>query len=154
MCAEHARRLSNELIELQDLHEVFYNVGVFLNAFYPTCNYLASESTLSIVGCVQQPSILMHNRNCLPRVIENMYESSITGCCVALQGLLLTLCALGPQEVHEVRLGLLTPYAVSTLRHLKAFFGVSFSIKPEKESQTIFLSCIGAGVKNTSKGVT
>ncbi len=71
-----------------------------------------------------------------------------------MQGLLLLLCALGPQEVHEVRLGLLTPYAVRTLRHLKAFFGVTFNIRPQKESQTIFLSCIGAGITNTSKAVT
>ena len=53
-----------------------------------------------------------------------------------------------------MRLGLLTPYAVQTLRHVKDFFGVTFSIKPEEESKTIFLSCIGAGVKNTSKAVT
>ena len=71
-----------------------------------------------------------------------------------MQGLLLLLCALGPQEVHEVRLGLLTPYAVRTLRHLKAFFGVKFNIRPQKDSQTIFLSCIGAGITNTSKAVT
>jgi len=71
----------------------------------------------------------------------------------AHQGLILALCALGPEEVNEVRLGPLTPYAVSTLRHLKAFFGVQFSVKPERESQTIFLSCVGAAVKNMSKKI-
>lgn len=71
-----------------------------------------------------------------------------------LQGLLLLLCALGPEEVHEVRLGLLTEYAVSTLRHVKDFFNVTFSIQPEKESRTIFLSCVGAGIKNAAKKVT
>lgn len=69
------------------------------------------------------------------------------------QGLVLMLCALGPEEVNEVRLGPLTPYAVRTLRHLKSFLGVQFSAKPERESQTIFLSCIGAAVKNTSKKI-
>ncbi|PSC69440.1 18S rRNA biogenesis RCL1, partial [Micractinium conductrix] len=69
------------------------------------------------------------------------------------QGLVLLLCALGPQEMSEVRLGPLTPHAVRTLRHIREFFGVQFSVRPERESQTIFLSCVGAGVKNLSKKV-
>ena len=40
-----------------------------------------------------------------------------------------------------MRLGPLTPDAIRTLRHLKDFLGVTFSIKPEVESRTIFLSC-------------
>lgn len=70
------------------------------------------------------------------------------------QGLALTLCAIGPEEVNEVRLGPLTPYAVRTLRHLREFFGVQFSVRPERESQTIFLSCIGSGLRNRSKRIT
>ncbi|KAL0039835.1 hypothetical protein WJX77_009421 [Trebouxia sp. C0004] len=70
------------------------------------------------------------------------------------QGLLLLLCALGPEEINEVRLGPLTPYSVRTLRHLKEFFSVTFSIKPEAESQTLFLRCIGTGHRNMSKRVT
>ena len=41
-----------------------------------------------------------------------------------------------------------------TLRHVKDFFNVTFSIQPEKESRTIFLSCVGAGIKNAAKKVT
>ena len=70
------------------------------------------------------------------------------------QGLLLLFCAMGPEEVNEVRLGPLTPHAVRTLRHVRDFFGVTFSIRPERDSRTIFLSCIGAGVKNLSKRIT
>ena len=70
------------------------------------------------------------------------------------QGLLLLLCALGPEEINEVRLGPLTPYAVKTLRHLKEFLGVQFSVRPENSSGTIFLSCIGAGVTNSNKRLT
>jgi RNA 3'-terminal phosphate cyclase-like protein len=69
------------------------------------------------------------------------------------QGLLLLLCALGPEEVNEARLGPLTPYAVRTLRHVREFLGVQFSVRPERESQTVFLSCIGAGMKNLSKRI-
>ena len=64
---------------------------------------------------------------------------------------MLLFCALGPEELNEVRLGPLTPQAVRTLRHLKAFFGVTFAVKPQAASRTIFLSCIGAGVRNASR---
>ena len=67
------------------------------------------------------------------------------------QGLLLLLCALGPREINQVRLGPLTPYAVRTLRHLRDFFSVTFNVSPEADSQTIFLSCIGAAIRNVSK---
>jgi RNA 3'-terminal phosphate cyclase-like protein len=71
----------------------------------------------------------------------------------AHQGLLLLLCALGPEEVNEVRLGPLTPHAVRTLRHVKEFFGVQFGIRPERDSRTIFLTCVGAGTKNMGKKI-
>jgi RNA 3'-terminal phosphate cyclase-like protein len=69
------------------------------------------------------------------------------------QGLILLMCALGPEEINEVRLGPLTPYAVKTLRHIKEFLGVQFSVRPENTSGTIFLSCIGAGITNLSKRI-
>ena len=71
-----------------------------------------------------------------------------------VQGLVILLCALGPEELNEVRMGPLTPHDVRKLRHLKPFFGVTFSIKPQAASKTIFLSCIGAGVKNVSKRIS
>ena len=43
-----------------------------------------------------------------------------------LQGLVLLLCALGPEELSEVRLGPLTPQAVLVLRHIREFFNVQF----------------------------
>jgi RNA 3'-terminal phosphate cyclase-like protein len=43
--------------------------------------------------------------------------------------------------------------AVKTLRHIRDFFQVQFNIRPERESQTIFLSCIGTGLKNISKKI-
>ena len=70
------------------------------------------------------------------------------------QGLILTLAALGPDEVNQVRLGPLTPHAVRTLRTLRDFMDVTFSLKGETESRTIFLTCIGSGTKNMSKKVT
>ena len=61
------------------------------------------------------------------------------------------LCALGPEEINEIRVGPLSPYAVWTLRHIKEALGVTFSIKPEADSETIFLSCVGAGIQNAAK---
>jgi len=67
------------------------------------------------------------------------------------QGLLLLLCALGPEEMHELRLGPLTPAAVRTLRHIKDFLGVTFAIRTESASQTVFMSCIGSGLRNLAR---
>lgn len=71
----------------------------------------------------------------------------------AHQALVLLLCAFGPEEINEVRLGPLTPYAVKTLRHIREFLGVQFSVRPENTSGTIFLTCIGAGITNLSKRI-
>ncbi|GLI64197.1 hypothetical protein VaNZ11_007389 [Volvox africanus] len=70
------------------------------------------------------------------------------------QGLLLLLCALGPEEANSVRLGPLTPHAIRTLRHLRDFFGVTFSLRTERSSGTIFATCVGANVRNMSRRVT
>lgn len=70
------------------------------------------------------------------------------------QGLLLLLCALGPEEASTLRLGPLTPHAVRTLRHIRDFFGVTFSLQPERGSGTIFATCVGADVRNISRRVT
>ncbi len=70
------------------------------------------------------------------------------------QSLALTLAALGPDEISQLRLGPLTPAAVRTLRHLRDFLGVTFNIRAERDSQTIFLSCIGANIQNINRKVT
>ena len=75
-------------------------------------------------------------------------------CARGVQGLAIMLCALGPEEINEIRVGPLTPYAVWTLRHIKEALGVTFSIKPEGNSETIFLSCVGCGISNMAKKST
>mmetsp|Transcript_12648 Transcript_12648/g.32515 ORF Transcript_12648/g.32515 Transcript_12648/m.32515 type:complete len:371 (+) Transcript_12648:191-1303(+) len=85
-------------------------------------------------------------------LLEEVAKGGVVDSCH--QGLLLTLCALGPAEVSSVRLGPLTPHAVATLRHLRDVLDVRFSIKPEAHSQTLFLTCIGSGIKNAAKRVT
>jgi RNA 3'-terminal phosphate cyclase-like protein len=48
----------------------------------------------------------------------------------------------------------LTQYSTKTLRHLKAFFGTAFKLKPDPETGTVFASCLGKGYKNMAKKVT
>ena len=71
--------------------------------------------------------------------------------CKYSQALALTLCALGSRELSTVRLGPLTTHSVRTLRHLRDFFGVTFNVAPDPDSQTVFLSCIGAGTKGLAR---
>lgn len=43
---------------------------------------------------------------------------------------------------------------IQYLRHLRDFFGITFKIKPDPATKTVFLSCLGTGFKNLSKKVT
>lgn len=130
--------------------------GVALVAETTTGRYISAEATASVQAQGEGPSESQVaeeiGRQAASQLLEQIHRGGVVD--GTHQGLVLTLCALGPEEFHEVRLGPLTPHAVRTLRHIKDFFGVVFSIRPEQESQTIFLSCIGSGLKNLSKRVT
>ncbi|RZC29954.1 putative RNA 3'-terminal phosphate cyclase-like protein [Glycine soja] len=70
------------------------------------------------------------------------------------QGLLFLLCALCPQDVSKVRVGKLSQHGVETLRNLRDFLDLKFIIKPDPNSQSVFLKCIGYGMKNLSQKVS
>ncbi|KAK7319602.1 hypothetical protein RJT34_04325 [Clitoria ternatea] len=70
------------------------------------------------------------------------------------QGLLFLLCALCPQDVSKVRVGKLSQHGVETLRNIRDFFDLKFIIKPDPDSQSVFLKCIGCGMKNLSRKVS
>nr|CAB3497585.1 unnamed protein product [Digitaria exilis] len=67
------------------------------------------------------------------------------------QGLLFILCALCPPDVSKVRVGQLTPYGIETLRNIRDFLDIKFVIKPDPNSNTVTLICVGAGVKNLAR---
>lgn len=71
----------------------------------------------------------------------------------AHQALAAILAALGPEELNTVRLGALSMYTVKTLRHVKDVLGIEFDIRPDADSQTILLSCVGMGLKNLGRKV-
>lgn len=70
------------------------------------------------------------------------------------QGLLFMLCALCPPDVSKVRVGQLTPHAIESLRNIKEFLDVKFIIKPDTNSNTVTLKCVGAGVKNLARKIS
>ena len=65
--------------------------------------------------------------------------------------LLMTLCS---EDVSRIRIGKLTAYTIQYLRHLRDFFDVIFKIKPDPETKTLVLSCLGIGYSNLSKKVS
>ncbi|URD93435.1 RNA 3'-terminal phosphate cyclase-like [Musa troglodytarum] len=69
------------------------------------------------------------------------------------QGLLFLLCALCPPDVSKVRVGMLTPYGIETLRNIRDFLGVKFVIKPDPTTNTVILKCVGCGMKNLSRKI-
>ena len=74
-------------------------------------------------------------------------------CDSAHQPLVLLLMAIGPEQLSKVGWAD-SPRAVKTLRVIKAFFGVTFDIRPEPESGTVFLSTVGAGIRNIARRAT
>ena len=70
------------------------------------------------------------------------------------QSLVLLLCAMGPELLSEVRFGPLASQSVEMLRLLRDFFGIVFSIRPETQHKTVFLSCVGIGMKNLARKTT
>lgn len=45
-------------------------------------------------------------------------------------------------------------HSIQFLRHLRDVFGITFKIKPDPATKTVFLSCLGTGFKNLAKKVT
>lgn len=70
------------------------------------------------------------------------------------QGLLFLLCALCPQDVSKVRVGKLSQHGIETLRNIKDFLDLTFIIKPDPDTQSVILKCIGCGMKNLSRKVS
>ncbi|KAI8541608.1 hypothetical protein RHMOL_Rhmol08G0075200 [Rhododendron molle] len=67
------------------------------------------------------------------------------------QGLLFLLCALCPQDVSKIRVGILSPYGIETLRNIREFLDVKFVINPEPSTKTVILKCVGWGLTNLSR---
>ncbi|KAF7805756.1 putative RNA 3'-terminal phosphate cyclase-like protein [Senna tora] len=70
------------------------------------------------------------------------------------QGLLFLLCALCPQDFSKIRVGKLSQHGIETLRNIREFLALKFVIKPDPNTGTVILKCIGSGLKNLSRKVS
>ena len=66
----------------------------------------------------------------------------------SVQGIVLLLMALCTQDVSKVRLGRISKHTVNLLRLVKDLLGITFKIKEDPQTGTIFASCLGLGYTN------
>ncbi|XP_058735987.1 probable RNA 3'-terminal phosphate cyclase-like protein [Vicia villosa] len=85
-------------------------------------------------------------------LLEEIGQSGVVDS--SYQGLLFLLCALCPQDFSKVRVGKLTQYGVKTLRNIRDLLDVKFIIKPDPDTQSVVLKCIGCGMKNLSRKIS
>jgi RNA 3'-terminal phosphate cyclase-like protein len=85
-----------------------------------------------------------------------LLEEIRRGGCVdtGVQSLVVLLMCLTPEDVSRVRIGTLSPYTIESLRLLKMALGVEFKCRPDPETKTILLSCLGTGYKNMARAST
>lgn len=85
-----------------------------------------------------------------------LLEEVRRGGCVdtGAQPLALLWMCVTPEDVSRVRFGTLSQHAVETLRLLKLAFGVEFKIRPDPETKTVLLSCLGTGYRNMARAST
>jgi len=123
---------------------------------------LVAESTEA--ACVlSQQGIAKHaeDPNTVGRDVAKRLLSEVAlGGCVdsAHQLLVLLLMAVSPDEASTVRLGSLSPSAVSALTIAETFFGVSCAVKEEENPYgiedfppSVVVSCIGCNCQNVAK---
>lgn len=66
----------------------------------------------------------------------------------SLQGIILIFMALCPEDVSRIRLGRISQHTVQILRLIRDMLGVTFKLKEDEETGTIFASCMGIGYCN------
>ncbi|KAI7834865.1 RNA 3'-terminal phosphate cyclase/enolpyruvate transferase [Kickxella alabastrina] len=82
-------------------------------------------------------------------------EISRGGCFDSVhQWMALLLMVLGPEHASKTRIGKLTPFSIQYLRDIREFFNTVFKIKPDPESNTVLMTCLGSGFINVGKKTT
>ncbi len=121
--------------------------GVSMVAETTTGARVSSEAT-ALEGVMADPEGLGVEAS------RRLMEEIAAGGCVdsSHQSMAACLMALGPEDVSKVRVGRLTEHAISTLRHIRDFTGVTFKISPERDG-SILLTCLGTGYINLAKKI-
>lgn len=123
---------------------------------------VSSESTTGVIlsaeCCMDQarergaelPEELGQRGACL------LLEEVRKGGCIdtSCQSLAFLWMCLTPEDVSRIRVGTLSQYSIESLRLFKQAFGVEFKVKPDQESMTVLMSCLGTGYRNMAKAST
>lgn len=85
-----------------------------------------------------------------------LFEEIRRGGCVdtLAQSLVLLFMCLGPEDVARIRIGTLSQYTIASLRLFKEAFDVEFKVRPDNETKTVLLSCLGTGFRNMARAST
>jgi RNA 3'-terminal phosphate cyclase-like protein len=60
---------------------------------------------------------------------------------------------LASESINKIRLGRLSPITIEILRLLRDFFGITFKLDADEQTNTVVCTCRGIGFKNLSKRV-
>ena len=126
---------------------------------------VSSESTTGVILTAE--CCIDHQKKKERGIIELPEDLGQRGACMLLEeirrgGCIDTNCqslaflwmALSPEEVSRIRVGTLSQYSIETLRLIKYALDVEFMVKPDLETKTVLLSCLGTGFRNMAKAST
>lgn len=85
-------------------------------------------------------------------LLDEIYQGGCIG--TGIQALVLLWMCLTPEDVSRIRVGTISQYTISALRLYKTAFGVEFKIKPDSQTKTVILSCLGTGYRNMARAST
>ena len=119
---------------------------------------LTAESTTGVAFCAEtcfQKSVELPEdvgKRAAAMLLEEVRRGGVidTSC----QTLALLLMCLTPEDVSRIRLGSLTQYTIEALRLYKAAFDVEFKVKPDNETKTVLMTCLGIGYRNMARAST
>ncbi|BBH05035.1 Probable RNA 3'-terminal phosphate cyclase-like protein [Prunus dulcis] len=64
-----------------------------------------------------------------------------------------SLCIMSPR-CFKSSVGKLSPYGIDTLKNINDFLGVKFVIMPCASTSTVFLKCVGCGLRKLSRKIS
>ena len=67
---------------------------------------------------------------------------------------LLWMCLAPEDDVSRIRIGTLSAYSIAALRLYKTALGVECKIKPDIDTKTVLISCVGIGYRNMARAST
>jgi RNA 3'-terminal phosphate cyclase-like protein len=115
---------------------------------------LTAESTTGVMitaECVRQSKQVPEDLG--TRAACMLLEEIRKGGCIdtGMQSLTLLWMCLTPEDVSRIRIGTLSQYTIESLRLFKQALGVEFKVRPDLDSKTVLLSCLGTGYRNMAR---